>query len=188
MAVPPPLPHDKTALRRLLRKARRDFTASRDAAEHVDAIRARLAPLLDRPGPIAGYVAQSGEPDILPFLLAAHRAGLAAALPTITRTTMTFGAWHPDAALSPGFSGIPQPDAGAAIVPAILLTPLLGFDRRGNRLGQGGGYYDRWFAAHPAAMRIGIAWSVQEVPALAVDAWDVPLHAIVTEKEWIAPS
>ncbi len=86
----------------------------------------------------------------------------------------------------PGLRGIPQPDAREPIVPAVLLTPLLGFDRRGRRLGQGGGFYDRWFADHPAAMRIGIAWSVQEVPALAAEAWDMPLHAIVTEQEWIA--
>ena len=60
-------------------------------------------------------------------------------------------------------------------------------DRRGNRLGQGAGQYDRAFAAHPAAWRIGVAWSVQQVDALAPDPWDVPLHAIVTESEWIVP-
>ena len=73
----------------------------------------------------------------------------------------------------------------AELTPDIVLTPLVGFDRRGTRLGQGAGHYDRAFAAHPAAWRVGIAWSVQEVDALPADAWDVPLHAIATEREWI---
>jgi len=152
------------------------------------AVEQRLAPLLTRDGPVAGYVAQGDELDVLPFLRAAHHAGREIALPAITRTEMRFGQWQPGAALNPGFSGIPQPDARDPLEPAILLTPLLGFDRTGNRLGQGGGFYDRWFAAHPAAMRIGIAWSVQEVPTLVCAPWDIPLHAIVTEKEWITPS
>ncbi len=191
MAVPPPSTLDKPAMRRQLRAARRDFVAAldRDARNVlIAAIARRLAPLLDRHGPYAGYVAQGDEPDVLPFLLAAHDSGHAVALPAITRTAMTFGPWQPGAALAAGYSGIPQPEAHDPIVPAILLTPLLGFDRRGNRLGQGGGYYDRWFAGHPDAMRIGIAWSVQEVPALAVEPWDMPLHAIVTEQEWIVPA
>ncbi|MDB5738517.1 MAG: 5-formyltetrahydrofolate cyclo-ligase, partial [Sphingomonas bacterium] len=57
----------------------------------------------------------------------------------------------------------------------------------GNRLGQGGGYYDRWFEGHPDAMRVGIAWSVQELPAVPRDVWDMPLHAVATEKEWMCP-
>lgn len=195
MAVPPPTPDDigreKAALRRRFRAVRRDLVGAIDSdvqARMLAAIADRLAPLLARQGPFAGYVAQTGEPDILPFLATAHRAGHETALPAITRTAMRFGRWHPDVALDTGYSGIPQPDARVPIEPAILLTPLVGFDRRGNRLGQGGGFYDRWFAAHPRAMRIGIAWSVQEVAALAVAPWDVPLHAIVTEKEWIVPS
>ena len=191
MAVPPPLSENKSALRRRLRAARGDFIAARDDAGRAGleaAITRHLAPLLGQPGPFAGYVAQGDEPDIQPFLQVAHLAGRGIALPVITRTAMTFALWHPGAVLTPGYSGIPQPDVADMVEPAILLTPLLGFDRAGNRLGQGGGFYDRWFAAHPAAMRIGIAWSVQEVPALVCDPWDVPLHAIVTEKEWIAPS
>ena len=56
-----------------------------------------------------------------------------------------------------------------------------------RRLGQGAGFYDRAFARLPAALRIGLAWSVQEVDILPADPWDAPLHAVVTEKEWIEP-
>lgn len=180
MAVPPPLP-DKMALRRALRAARLAFAGDAEAIER------RLAPLLARGGPIAGYMAHRGEPDVLPFLLRAFHAGHAVALPRPGSDRLDFIRWHPDIVMRPGLAGISEPVGGDAIVPGVVLAPLVGFDRAGRRLGQGGGYYDRWFAAHPAAMRIGIAWSVQEVASLAPEPWDMPLHAIVTEKEWIAP-
>jgi 5-formyltetrahydrofolate cyclo-ligase len=191
MAVPPPSPDiatDRTALRRALRARRLAFAG--DAA----AIDRRLAPLLTHAGPIAGYRAHKGEPDIWPFLLRAfhlgHQVALPQALPAGTGSapaSMIFLRWHPDVIMQAGLAGISEPVGGEAIEPAIILTPLLGFDRAGHRLGQGGGYYDRWFAARPHAMRVGIAWSVQEVEALVPQPWDMPLHAIVTEKEWIEP-
>jgi 5-formyltetrahydrofolate cyclo-ligase len=161
-----------------------------DRAAALAAIDRHLTPLIARDGPIAGYVAHRGEADILPFLLNAFHLGHRVALPHVAEGSdqMRFAAWHPDAPLTPGLAGILQPErTGREIVPAIILAPMVGFDRGGRRLGQGGGFYDRWFAEHPAAMRIGIAWSVQEVAAIASEAWDVPLHAIVTEKEWIQP-
>jgi 5-formyltetrahydrofolate cyclo-ligase len=189
MAVPPPLqPHaDKAGVRATLRRAREAFARGADACD--DALMGRLLPLLEQGAPISGYVAHRGEPDILAVLRLAHERGLAVALPHVgADRRMHFAPWHPDAPLTPGALGIPQPaPADEEIVPAIVLTPLVGFDRNGQRLGQGAGYYDRWFAAHPEAMRVGIAWSVQEVPVLPRDAWDMPLHAIATEKEWISP-
>ncbi|WBO23622.1 5-formyltetrahydrofolate cyclo-ligase [Sphingomonas abietis] len=187
MAVPPPIPDpgfdalDKAEQRRALRARRRAFVG--DAA----AIERRLAPLLSREGPIAGYVAHRGEPDILPFLSRAFHLGHEVALPVPGDDAMHFVRWHPDITMQPGLAGIPQPADGRPIAPAIILAPLLGFDRAGHRLGQGGGYYDRWFAAHPQAWRIGVAWSIQEVERLHPEPWDMPLHAIVTEKEWIEP-
>jgi 5-formyltetrahydrofolate cyclo-ligase len=190
MAVPPPLPGtERTELRRSLRQARIAFVAAMNPsalAGALEKIERNLAPLLGREGPIAGYVAHKGEADILPFLLKAFHMGRTVALPNVTAQRMSFIRWSPEAILTPGLSGIPQPN-GETIEPAIILAPLVGFDRAGHRLGQGGGYYDRWFAAHPHAMRVGIAWSVQEAPALTPEPWDMPLHAIVTEKEWIEP-
>ncbi|HEY0270970.1 MAG TPA: 5-formyltetrahydrofolate cyclo-ligase [Sphingomonas sp.] len=180
-------------MRATLRRARRAFAVGPGAAAHAEALTAlliaRLPPLLAAGGAVSGYVAHRGEPDILPVLLHLHALGHATTLPHIDDDRrMHFAPWHPQAALAPGALGIPQPEATEErIVPSIVLTPLVGFDRGGQRLGQGGGYYDRWFAAHPAALRIGIAWSVQETAALPRDAWDMPLHAIATEREWISP-
>ncbi len=200
MAVPPPSPDhpppaspDKATLRAELRRTRRDFVESLAPAGRAAALAAidrHLAPLIARDGSIAGYVAHRGEADILPCLLNAFHMGRVVALPYVSEGSdrMRFTTWYPDAPLTPGLAGILQPDGtGREIVPAIILAPLVGFDRSGRRLGQGGGFYDRWFADHPTAMRIGIAWSVQEVAVIPPEPWDVPLHAIVTEKEWIAP-
>lgn len=193
MAVPPPSPPhevDKPSLRRALRAARMRFVTSLGAA----GLAARLADLhrniwsgLAGEGVLAGFTAHGGEPDVMPLLVEAARSGRAVALPRMDADGMAFAAWSPDDALTAGPLGIVQPGvAAASVTPAVLLVPLLGFDRAGARLGQGGGHYDRWLAAHPQAIRIGIGWSVQEVTVLPSDPWDVPLHAIVTEREWIA--
>jgi 5-formyltetrahydrofolate cyclo-ligase len=100
---------------------------------------------------------------------------------------MRFLAWSPDRPLIPGAYGLHQPEgASDEIAPTLIITPLVGFDRHGGRIGQGAGYYDRAFARLPGAVRIGLAWSVQEMPQLPLDPWDVPLHAVATEQEWIA--
>jgi 5-formyltetrahydrofolate cyclo-ligase len=98
---------------------------------------------------------------------------------------MRFLAWRPGEPLVAGPSGLLQPDADAEmVIPDTVLVPLIGFDRGLRRLGQGAGYYDRAFEFLKAARRIGLAWSAQEHPALPEDAWDVPLHAVATERGW----
>jgi 5-formyltetrahydrofolate cyclo-ligase len=193
MAVPPPSPPAKAALRRDLRARRAAFFAGLDVSARAGAaaaIERHLGPLLSRTGPIAGYVAHRGEADVLPFLLKAFHLGHEIALPHVAEgsDSIRFTRWQPDMAMQGGLAGIPQPDAiHPKVAPAIVLAPLVGFDRGGRRLGQGGGFYDRWFLRHPQVLRIGIAWSVQEEADIPADPWDMPLHAIVTEKEWIAP-
>lgn len=206
MAVPPPSPDplapdrrsqaappDKSRLRRDLRARRARFVADMDEAAHAGVLAAidrHLGPLLAHAGPIAGYVAHKGEPDILPFLLKAYHLGHEIALPHVPdgSEAIRFTRWQPGLAMQGGVAGIPQPDAThPQVAPAIVLAPLVGFDRAGRRIGQGGGFYDRWFAANPEAQRIGIAWAVQEMADIPADPWDMPLHAIVTEQEWITP-
>lgn len=176
---------DKLALRARLRAARDGF--ARDAAIAVpDDFAARLA---SRPV-VASYIPIGSEADPAPFVAAARTAGCTIALPHVTTRAAPFRflVWDEAITLGDGPFGLRQPDATAdEIQPDIILTPLLGFDLRGNRLGQGAGHYDRAFAAHPAAWRVGIAWSVQQVDTLAPDPWDVPLHAIATESDWIVP-
>ena len=78
--------------------------------------------------------------------------------------------------------------AGAPVVlPEVLFIPLVGFTASGDRLGQGGGYYDRYLAAHPETIAIGMAWDVQEVPELPTELHDMRLSAIVTPTRVLGP-
>ena len=175
---------DKRAVRSDLRARR--AAAPRAAIAVHPAYLSRLSPGLT----VASYMPIGDEADPSPMAQAAVAAGCTVVLPhVIDRTTpLRFLASDTEVALVVGPFGLRQPPADASEhIPDIVLTPLVGFDRAGNRLGQGAGYYDRAFAACPDAWRIGIALSVQEVEAIAIDPWDIPLHAIATEREWIVP-
>lgn len=176
---------DKRAIRAAARQARASFKAEA-GIELPSAFATRLTPDLV----VAAYVPIGAEADPVRLVEAARDAGCRLALPvTADRTTpIMFVAWDDDMALADGPFGLRQPtEVREALAPEIILAPLVAFDRRGHRIGQGAGHYDRAFAAYPDAWRIGIAWSVQEVAACPADPWDVPLHAIATEKEWITP-
>jgi 5-formyltetrahydrofolate cyclo-ligase len=150
-------------------------------------------PFLDRLRPglvVASYMPVGGEADPALFVAAALAADCRIALPHVVSRAepLRFRAWAGDACLVVGPFGLRQPAPDLPeLAPDIILTPLVGFDRSGNRLGQGAAHYDRAFAANPHAWRVGIAWSAQEVDGLPADPWDMPLHAIATDKEWITP-
>lgn len=183
--------NEKDQLRRALRARRRQFVADTPSCTlrlHAVVI-ARIA--LHAAGEaksVAAYLSDGREVDPLPALEFASALGLRTALPHVDKRggAMRFLAWEPGQRLVDGPYGVPQPSLLAPEVePEVILAPLVGFDRKGHRLGQGGGFYDRAFEAHPDARRIGLAWSVQEVDAVPVDPWDQPLHSIVTERERI---
>ncbi len=97
--------------------------------------------------------------------------------------------WDGKISLQPGYRGILEPELQAdKVFPSdkldIVLVPGLLFDRNGNRLGYGGGYYDRFLALQaPQALRIGLAFSCQIAAGIPAMAHDVPLHMVVTERE-----
>jgi 5-formyltetrahydrofolate cyclo-ligase len=137
---------------------------------------------------VAIYLPIGAEIDTLPLIERLDRRNLSIALPHVTsrRAGMRFLAWTPGDPLPAGPMGLRQPAADAPeLVPDLILTPLLAFDARLHRLGYGVGFYDRAFQALPQARRVGLAWSVQQVATIADESWDVPLHAVATEKEWI---
>ncbi|WP_171982418.1 5-formyltetrahydrofolate cyclo-ligase [Sphingomonas sp. LM7] len=173
---------DKPALRAKLRAARDRFgSESSSAILAPGAFVERL-----RPGAIvATYCPVGSEADPTQLAAAAAALGCPLALPFVVdrAAPIRFLAWVLGQPLVAGPFSLRQPDASSPeVAPDVILTPLVGFDRRLNRLGQGAGHYDRAFARYEAAWRVGVAWSVQEVPAIPADIWDVPLHAIITEE------
>jgi 5,10-methenyltetrahydrofolate synthetase len=109
---------------------------------------------------------------------------VARALPYARRESrvMEFRHWNGEAPSTIDECGIATSD-GAVVVPDVVVVPCLGFTRGGHRLGSGGGYFDRWLAAHPHVVAVGVAWDCGELDpiAFAAQPHDVPLAFVVTE-------
>ncbi len=137
---------------------------------------------------VALYRPRGAEIDTAPLARTLEGLSCDLCLPVVEAldAPLTFRAWHPGQALRPDLVGsaAPLPDA-PEVDPALIVTPLLAFDLFGHRLGQGGGYYDRTFAARPETARVGLAWSAQEVDRLPAEGHDIPLHGVLTESGYI---
>ncbi len=96
---------------------------------------------------------------------------------------MHFRAWDRTAPVVKDECGIPSA-SGPMVTPDVVLVPCLGYTRAGLRIGYGGGYYDRWLAAHPQVTAVGVAWSVTELheDECARADHDQPLVLVVTER------
>ena len=95
-----------------------------------------------------------------------------------------YGIAEPDPTRCPAIDMDAAPGSASSFAPDLAVIPGVAFDRQGNRLGHGAGYYDR-FLAHPAMARtalVGLAYAFQIVPALPVAPWDRPVHALCTEE------
>jgi len=141
---------------------------------------------------LAGYMPMRTEIDPLPAMAAHAGAGGVVGVPVIVARAapLVFRRWRPGAAMVAGTFGALIPAEGEEVVPEVLVVPLLAFDRRGFRLGYGGGFYDRTLAALRARGRvtaIGFAFAAQEVAAVPAGPRDERLDLIVTEAGIIAP-
>jgi 5-formyltetrahydrofolate cyclo-ligase len=184
------LAQQKQKLREKLRFRRKHFAANLDGMAQLAAFRALPAPLtelLAEHAVVGAYVAWGDEPDILPMFTDVAAAGALALPHHAARTdTMGFRRWRTGERLAKGPWSTQQPADDAPIAsPNLIFCPLVGFDRQGGRIGQGGGHYDRYFAAHPHALRIGVGWSVQEIDAVPRESTDMALDAMLTEQEFI---
>jgi 5-formyltetrahydrofolate cyclo-ligase len=179
----------KQALRRIMRARRAE--ASARLPEAAVALRDTFLRNMELPPSslVAVTVAHDGEIDPAPLAEALLAQGHGLCLPVVAgpKQIMIFRAWRPDQPLSPGAFGIPEPPASAPTVePGVLFVPLLAFDRRGNRLGQGGGFYDRTLARlrqKEGVLAIGLGFAAQETSVVPAGPHDERLDVIATEKE-----
>lgn len=124
------------------------------------------------------------ELDLRFWLAKLATRGASAALPVILtpKAPLAFRAWTADTEMERGFWNIPVPKVGPEIIPHITLSPLVGWDRAGFRLGYGGGYFDRTLAAlSPTPIAIGIGLDVAQLPSIFPQLHDIPMDHIVTE-------
>ncbi|WP_280990778.1 5-formyltetrahydrofolate cyclo-ligase [Brevundimonas subvibrioides] len=155
------------------------------AAERAAVFAAELPPATV----VAVYRAMGSEMDPEPLVQALWSAGVKTCLPVVLErdAPMIFRCWSPGEPLEEDAAGCPAPLPLAEVVdPDLILTPLLAFDDYGGRLGQGGGFYDRTFAARPGVIRIGFGYSGQRVERLPMESHDVRLHGVLTEVGYTA--
>lgn len=184
---------ERDALRRELRQRRRAIPAPERIAA-ADALAQRLLslPFIPATGYVAGYWAMDGEIALHSWQIRLPR-GLVYCLPVLHEDTrLRFSPWRPGDPLVTNRFGIPEPDVSStsALEPeamAMIVVPLVGFDERGNRLGMGGGWYDRTLAfrrTQPAPpWLVGVGFSAQRIDTLAREPWDVPVDALCTERD-----
>lgn len=135
---------------------------------------------------VSGYMAIRTEINPLPVMQEASAHG-PVCVPVIIGQgqPLKFSRWTPGGALRQGPFGAMVPERDDFTTPEILIVPLLAFDRRGMRLGYGGGFYDRTLQglrARGPVQAIGFAYAAQEVEEVPTDANDQPLDMVVTEK------
>ncbi|QYF86384.1 5-formyltetrahydrofolate cyclo-ligase [Brevundimonas sp. PAMC22021] len=175
--------HQMRAAMRALRKqlAEADPTAAMRAADHAGDL---------PPGEmVALYRAMGSELDPEPLGRALMAQGRRLCLPVVVArdAAMIFRAWSPGEPLEMDLASCPAPlPLTAEVEPDLIVTPLLAFDAFGGRLGQGGGYYDRTFAARPQALRIGFGYAGQRFERLRLELHDMRLNGVLTEAGWRA--
>ncbi len=183
------------ALRQSLKRKRQQLSAAevdraaRNIQRHLFSI-----PELKRCETIGSYISVKGEADPGLFAEKAMQRKKRIFLPVLRKNEMRFYELKSGSSLQINRFGIPEPAPARAHFSAAshlnaILVPLVAFDPKGNRLGMGGGYYDRTLQLmkHRSKFRrpllIGVAYDFQQVDVLQTQSWDIPLHMVITDTQ-----
>lgn len=191
------VPSEKRSLRQQMRRQRRSLSPSQQRAAAI-AVRNRIRHQLWflKARHVALYLPNDGEIDPTPLLKLCWKMRKQVYLPVlhpIRHNRLWFIKYTPNTRMSPNRFGIPEPSLRKhprrpAWAMDLVMLPLVAFDAAGNRMGMGGGFYDRTFGyklkekSMKGAQLIGLAHEFQRVEELPVQPWDVPLFGIVTDK------
>jgi len=198
----------KKELRHWFREQRSALSSqTRDNAANEIASRIISIPEYQRARHIGVYHAMREEISLAPLIRQARQDHKFLYLPVVSgagqEKRLHFRPWQENTELTINHHGIAQPaiNAGVDTEPdlELVLLPLVAFDSKGQRLGMGGGYYDRYFSRHSRISndasshtkenletRIGIAHSCQLAHQIPCEDWDIALHAVATEKEYMS--
>jgi 5-formyltetrahydrofolate cyclo-ligase len=183
----------KAELRARMRETRKQLKLAHPEAGRavVGGVHAMLASLPFQPKSAALYFPLGSEIDTAPLAEELARRGIRLALPRVdvAEQPLRFHAWKPGDPVAADLHGILAPTEDAETVePDLIVLPLVAFDARGGRLGQGGGYYDRTLEALRGHLRpafVGLAFSGQEVARVPLDPHDQKLDGILTERGYM---
>ena len=186
-SITPSLATPRATLRSNLRATRETFVTSPAAAVANASLADQLSRLLLElePDSVGLYWPLTGEFNA-PAAMAAElaQAGVMLALPFAKRQPieMHYRRWNGALPSARDECNMATAD-GAPLVPDVVLVPCIGYTASGHRLGYGGGYFDRWLAAHPQVTSVGVAWAVTEIShaEFAAQPHDQALSLVVTE-------
>jgi 5,10-methenyltetrahydrofolate synthetase len=128
-----------------------------------------------------------GEPDLRPWLRRLHEEGLVAALPLVVEKAapLHFRVWQPGCRMEKGFWDIPQPADATEVEPDVFISPAVGYDGAGYRLGYGGGYFDRTLAHRQMTGRpfhaVMVAYASMRLESIQPLPHDIAFEATITE-------
>jgi 5-formyltetrahydrofolate cyclo-ligase len=182
---------DISAAKAALRKAalaRRDLITDIESRAFADRLAKIGAGLVaeKRARTASAFWSIGTEPRTLPLLQNLARQGIATTLPVMQGrgTPLLFRLWREGEPLNEVKWGIKEPlESAAEALPDLLFVPLAAYDKAGNRLGYGAGFYDRTLAklrALKPVTAIGVAYDIQEMPEIPTDATDEKLDYVLT--------
>ncbi|WP_245688295.1 5-formyltetrahydrofolate cyclo-ligase [Thiohalomonas denitrificans] len=190
---------ERNQIRRTMRRQRRALSEQeRQRRSNALVMQLLRTPLFRRSRHIALYISNDGEVDLHALAERACRMGKRCYLPVLSplfHNRLWFAPYRPGCRMTPNRFGIPEPDVACSAMRRVwsldlVLAPLVAFDAMGNRLGMGGGFYDRTFAYLNQRHRwhkpriLGTAFEFQRVGELPCESWDVPMNGIITETQF----
>ena len=175
----------RPTLRKVLRQ-RRSNLALEVQQQHATAVRDHLITtgIFEQIGKVACYWAIDGELDLKPTIECLKTRSIEVLLPIVTDRSMWFARFVEGVNMETNQFGILEPKDKTNIGLSngdLILAPLVGYTSKGHRLGQGGGYYDRFLHQTPEVLVIGVAHAIQQMSEFQPASHDVPLDAIVNE-------
>ena len=175
---------DKAALRRELAAKKRALTAAQiEAASAALAAQLFRHPLYQNARALYAYLSYNQEVRTAPILRRARQDGKRVAVPRVAGEQIEFVWLEPETVLESGYCGILEPVGGtiADDPSALMLMPGLAFDPDGNRLGYGGGFYDRFLEREPEHPTVALCYGFQLLPHLEVQIHDRPVDVVISQ-------
>lgn len=175
---------NKSELRRMIRDQKRAMTerqieeASRQLGEKF-----ACCEQYRRAKTIYGYMPYNQEVQTIPMLERAMQEGKQVAVPKVYGDTMKFILVTDLTKMEKSDFGIPEPIADGPVAndpTALVLMPGLAFTARGDRMGYGGGYYDKFLSAEPDHPTVALCYDFQLLPSLPTEEYDIPVDLVLT--------